>query len=1402
MESTATDDPLCQPSHIENKNAKEHDSAENFQKFIYELFEKNGVLNDLRAYLRGHIVDVLNSAQTGDPPPCQKHFTQRLELTYQALNILVAEYLLRLEFSYSLSVFVSEIPLANMVFEFAKTLLQNADDANSALRFTDGDVWSILNYLGIKCDSEHAYNVVEMYNSKENLPLLLCILKCMPMYKETINVEPDISSLDSMSSVKSSETLDEKTKKNGSWRDKCKHYVFCKTCQNRMSHMKDKYMTKTKKMAKTIKETQINPLNVEEFMKNISITEKGLVDEMFQQLKNVYEAEVEMVKVEEEKKTKRSLAKHVTQLQRHRDEMEETFKARESELEKNVEQKKRFLWGLARQLRSQHSQLARAMLALRGEAERLSAKEDSLKTQLLDAETILKKRGEEMRMQISNELVILEGHLESMKKERDSINRERTELQNYKTHPDPPLKNSIENEDLKSHYDLLKNELAILKKYLETTKMEPKCVIERATITDLNGVNSKINIVLNNEEADRITLRSDSEERIRAPNQVVNDLKKQKNVNFSQFNLDEVYRQRSRDRSRSSASSEAGDAAERDRDYDCNRGRDYNHVPDYNARCDHVSCDIVQHLRDENDSLKDFAKQQRTHIDDLTSQQARLQAELTAVRSRADAARPRTAPAFMPRYSCLPERLNMSASANTFGWRKGAGEELSVFSEARPRVLLPGDALPFLGVLRDARDGRRHLINQWRALRRSSMSSTRRPPSVAMRPPSAKSATYDMSAKAPPPHLGPPRHQTGNDPTVGVDPTDRINPHCQDDAELAEGSSENIPYPAMGCKDIKRIDPNKTREKSPNSVLREAKLRLRKLEIEAEAVEKSYLDFRKRQTERREDRMNYEEKDNSLLKDVGDLGIKRSKSLHKIENDYRFKVENTHNNYNEATMKTYFDKYLCEYRPKFNINETYPKKSNFIEKVHPVPDAFSKIEKNEGNEKHNYLETPLIEFRKFYHSEKLRRPLIITDNTRSVSPINIEKNEHNIIEDEDTRQGGTETRNEIIRKVKNDKVAQLKILKENITKIYNLPKQCDVKPPSTEYNIDNSSTKFDDVIEERDENLLRIEVENVRETNNLKLSNPQPQEVSLVVQSTIDAREGSLSEGEENEKKSTQMTIIVSPKSNSPRGPNPIKPELTRSSPNISKCISLEEAARLTRNDVKPQPQEVSLVVQSTIDAREGSLSEVEENEKKSTQLTIIVSPKSNSPRGPNRISPELTRRSPNISESISLEEAARRTRNDVKPHPQEVSLVVQSTIDAREGSLSEVEENKKQSTQMAIIVSPKLDSPRGPNAISPELTRSPNISERISPEEAAHLTRNDVLDAIFHADLTNQMSSTEMQPDASKDVLEDSISEFEKGEDYVDDLSVDIDNYNSRSENNSPISLPKTSEEENFWDS
>ncbi|CAH2055885.1 unnamed protein product, partial [Iphiclides podalirius] len=382
---------------------KDDKSTEEFQKFFYELFEKNGVLNDLRAYLRGHIINILKSVEEGDTFICQKHFTQRLEVTFQAINMLIAEYLMRMDFSYSLSVFISEIPLANMIFDFAKSLLGcKPNMPQQDMRFKDRDVWCVLNYIGVKCDSESAANIVNMYRNEER-PLLICILKCITLHKNQLE---DLGDNNLKVSTSNSSCLSEEASMNttaGSETCTCKHLAFCSTCKQKIKGFQMQYKKKKRKLRK-----------------------------MFEQLKAVYEAEVDMVREEEERKIKRSLANHALLLQRRYDEMEESFKAREAELECSVRQRKKFLWGLARALREQHSNMADAMRAVQKESERLTAKEDSLKVQISEAEQMLRKKGEDMRDQISSELIILEGQLSFMRRERDEIERERSELETLK----------------------------------------------------------------------------------------------------------------------------------------------------------------------------------------------------------------------------------------------------------------------------------------------------------------------------------------------------------------------------------------------------------------------------------------------------------------------------------------------------------------------------------------------------------------------------------------------------------------------------------------------------------------------------------------------------------------------------------------------------------------------------------------------------------------------------------------------------------------------------------------------------------------------------------------------------------------------------------------------------------
>ncbi|XP_073952474.1 uncharacterized protein [Choristoneura fumiferana] len=143
---------------------------------------------------------------------------------------------------------------------------------------------------------------------------------------------------------------------------------------------------------------------------------------------------------------------------------------------------------------------------------------------------------------------------------------------------------------------------------------------------------------------------------------MVNDLKKQKNVNFSQSQTNIVESPGPLSRSRSRSPSPNTSAA-------------------------------LRGLVADNERLRRTAAQQSAQIAELASRAARMHAAL----------RPRTAPA------ALPHGLNRP-NATAFGWCKGAGEELSLLGQ-QPAVLTPGSPQPFLGLCGERRsDSRRHLI--------------------------------------------------------------------------------------------------------------------------------------------------------------------------------------------------------------------------------------------------------------------------------------------------------------------------------------------------------------------------------------------------------------------------------------------------------------------------------------------------------------------------------------------------------------------------------------------------------------------------------------------------------------------------------------------------------------------
>lgn len=63
MEKLITEDKSRET--LKNEITEDGTSSEMFQAFMYDLFEKNGILNDVRAHLRSHIASVLKSAYSG-----------------------------------------------------------------------------------------------------------------------------------------------------------------------------------------------------------------------------------------------------------------------------------------------------------------------------------------------------------------------------------------------------------------------------------------------------------------------------------------------------------------------------------------------------------------------------------------------------------------------------------------------------------------------------------------------------------------------------------------------------------------------------------------------------------------------------------------------------------------------------------------------------------------------------------------------------------------------------------------------------------------------------------------------------------------------------------------------------------------------------------------------------------------------------------------------------------------------------------------------------------------------------------------------------------------------------------------------------------------------------------------
>ncbi|XP_018336192.1 oral-facial-digital syndrome 1 protein homolog isoform X2 [Agrilus planipennis] len=160
----------------ENETTKELTVAD-FQKALFEWYNRRGLLSDLRAHLRTQMVSALKDTSI------EQCFTSKnISPKMQAINLLIAEFLMLYNYHYSLSVFSTEVPFANALNYV------NTEKADHHKAFDEHDAIDILETVGISQNTKEGPIILKKYMANNSEPLLMHILKYLIHKLESVSV--------------------------------------------------------------------------------------------------------------------------------------------------------------------------------------------------------------------------------------------------------------------------------------------------------------------------------------------------------------------------------------------------------------------------------------------------------------------------------------------------------------------------------------------------------------------------------------------------------------------------------------------------------------------------------------------------------------------------------------------------------------------------------------------------------------------------------------------------------------------------------------------------------------------------------------------------------------------------------------------------------------------------------------------------------------------------------------------------------------------------------------------------------------------------------------------------------------------------------------------------------------
>ncbi|KOX73448.1 hypothetical protein WN51_14494 [Melipona quadrifasciata] len=153
---------------------------------LYKWFEKCGVISNIRTHLRQNLINALKSKNI-----ILKDYGPKSAKQY-IYDLLIAEYLSNHNYAYTLSVFASEAPL---LINFSnKTVQRSGGNKEDNEKLQNDYILHVLETLGIDPRDPKGQYVISQY-TKNDIPLLLCILKSMTMFSYNIHNDVPIKGI-------------------------------------------------------------------------------------------------------------------------------------------------------------------------------------------------------------------------------------------------------------------------------------------------------------------------------------------------------------------------------------------------------------------------------------------------------------------------------------------------------------------------------------------------------------------------------------------------------------------------------------------------------------------------------------------------------------------------------------------------------------------------------------------------------------------------------------------------------------------------------------------------------------------------------------------------------------------------------------------------------------------------------------------------------------------------------------------------------------------------------------------------------------------------------------------------------------------------------------------------------